>query len=112
MQPGEGVHHHPLHLPALRPGAGGRQAQASDAAARSHPGRQNVPRVEVARVDLKKQEAGETFLSIFFRRASEVGEVAAVVEVCYLAGVQVGGVLHGARVVAVVPLFDDGVQQV
>lgn len=30
----------------------------------------------------------------------------------YLAGVQVGGVLHGAGVVAVVPLFDDGVKQV
>lgn len=30
---------------------------------------------------------------------------------CHLAGVQVGGMLHVARVVAVVSLLDDGVQQ-
>lgn len=29
----------------------------------------------------------------------------------YLTGIQVGGVFHGIGVIAIVPLFDDGVQQ-
>ena len=53
LQAGEGVHHHPLYLSALRPSAGGGQAQPPDTAARPHPGRQHVTLVKDARMDLK-----------------------------------------------------------
>lgn len=61
FQAGEGIHHHPLHLPALCPGAGGGQAQPPDTAARPHPGGQHVALVKLARVDLKQRHVGKYF---------------------------------------------------
>ncbi|KAJ8393152.1 hypothetical protein AAFF_G00068350 [Aldrovandia affinis] len=49
LEAGEGVDHHPLHLPSLRPCAGRGQAQPPDTAARSNPGRQDVSLMVVMR---------------------------------------------------------------
>lgn len=53
LQASEGIHHHLLHLSALRPGAGWGQAQPPDTAARSHPGRQHVALIKLAGLELK-----------------------------------------------------------
>lgn len=53
LQAGQGRHHHPLHLAALSPGAGRRQAQAADAAAGPDAGGQDVVLVEYAVGELR-----------------------------------------------------------
>jgi len=55
LQTSEGIHHHPFHLSALRPGAGRGEAQPSDTAARPHPGRQHVAFIELTRMDLEQR---------------------------------------------------------
>lgn len=65
LQASEGVHHHPLHLSALCPGAGGGQAQPPDTAARSHPGRQHVTLIKLARLELKDKR-GKIYLYFTF----------------------------------------------
>lgn len=56
LQAGQGRHHHPLHLAALSPGAGRRQAQAADAAASADAGGQDVVPVENAVGELRVEE--------------------------------------------------------
>lgn len=99
LQASQGVHHHPLHLPALCSCAGGGEAQPPDAAARPHPAGQHVALVKLRRVDLGAGK-GETGASA---RQAETEP--------HLAGVQVGGVLHAAGVVAVVAFPDHRVHQ-
>lgn len=53
LQAGQGVDHHPLHLPALCSRAGGGQAQPPNTAARPHTGRQYIALVKLARLELQ-----------------------------------------------------------
>lgn len=63
LQAGQGGDHHPLHLPALGPGAGRRQAEPADAAAGPDAGGQDVLLIEHAVGDLSA-EGGDTGLSV------------------------------------------------
>ena len=59
LQAGQGRHHHPLHLTALRPGAGGGEAQPADTAPSADTGRQDVFVVKHAIGYLEVGERGE-----------------------------------------------------
>lgn len=63
LQPRQGVHHDPLHLPAFCTGAGGGQAQPPDAAARPHPAGQHVALVKLGRVNLQPVRGRRELLS-------------------------------------------------
>lgn len=59
LQPSQSIHHHPFHFSALCPGAGRGQAQAPDATASPHPGRQHVALIKITRMNLKRKYLGE-----------------------------------------------------
>lgn len=97
-------HHHTLHLAALRPAAGGRKAQPTDAAAGTHTAGEHVALVEHPRVDLEERAVAVS-VTPFLSKNSTVDDCK-VTEAVNLGGIKVSGMLHCSRVVAVVSVLD------